>query len=115
MAVCCCSMAGTAACQHCRNNPTATDVWSNTVTMDHIEVKPLNYQSEIEKAFLAMKMAGATPRRLYLAKKDAVKLINEVLRERGLDVDCTIVMDGELPEAVRFVVRQEEAEHGSEN
>ena len=41
MAVCCCSLAGTAACQHCQNNPMATDVWTNkTVTVDHIEVKP---------------------------------------------------------------------------
>ena len=40
MSVCCCSLAGTAACQHCRNNPFATDVWSNTITTDHIEVKP---------------------------------------------------------------------------
>jgi len=41
MAVCCCSLAGTAACQHCRNNPMATDVWTNkTVTVEHVEVKP---------------------------------------------------------------------------
>lgn len=41
MAVCCCSLAGTAACQHCRNNPMATDVWMNkTVTLDHTEAKP---------------------------------------------------------------------------
>ena len=41
MAVCCCSLAGTAACQHCRNNPMATDVWTNkTVTVDHIDAKP---------------------------------------------------------------------------
>lgn len=34
MAVCCCSMAGTAACQHCSQNPFATDVWTNkTVTV----------------------------------------------------------------------------------
>lgn len=35
MAVCCCSLAGTAACQHCRNNPFATDIKSNTITTDH--------------------------------------------------------------------------------
>lgn len=41
MAVCCCDLAGTAACQHCANNPFATDVWTNkTVTVDHVEVKP---------------------------------------------------------------------------
>lgn len=41
MSVCCCSLAGTAACQHCRNNPYATDLWTNkTVTVDHIEAKP---------------------------------------------------------------------------
>lgn len=41
MAVCCCSLAGTAACQHCSQNPFATDVWTNkTVTVDHIEAKP---------------------------------------------------------------------------
>lgn len=41
MVACCCSMAGTAACQHCRNNPMATDVWTNkTVMVDHIEAKP---------------------------------------------------------------------------
>ena len=34
MAVCCCSLAGTAACQHCRNNPFATDVWTNTTTTE---------------------------------------------------------------------------------
>ena len=34
MAVCCCSLAGTAACQHCSQNPFATDVWTNkTVTV----------------------------------------------------------------------------------
>lgn len=40
MSVCCCSMAGTAACQHCRNNPMATDVWPNTITTVHIEDDP---------------------------------------------------------------------------
>lgn len=41
MAVCCCSLAGTAACQHCSANPFATDVWTNkTVTVDHVEAKP---------------------------------------------------------------------------
>ena len=41
MAVCCCALAGTAACQHCANNPFATDVWTNkTVTVDHVEAKP---------------------------------------------------------------------------
>lgn len=41
MSVCCCSLAGTAACQHCPNNPSATDLWtSKTVTVDHIEAKP---------------------------------------------------------------------------
>ena len=41
MAVCCCSLAGTAACQHCASNPFATDVWANkTVTVDHVEAKP---------------------------------------------------------------------------
>ena len=41
MAVCCCSLAGTAACQHCASNPFATDVWTNkTVTVDHIDAKP---------------------------------------------------------------------------
>ena len=38
MAVCCCSLAGTAACQHCSQNPFATDVWTNkTVTVNHVE------------------------------------------------------------------------------
>lgn len=41
MSTCCCSLAGTAACQHCSNNPFATDVWTNrTVTVDHIEARP---------------------------------------------------------------------------
>lgn len=41
MAVCCCSLAGTAACQHCASNPFATDVWTNkTVTVYHIDAKP---------------------------------------------------------------------------
>ena len=36
MAVCCCSLAGTAACQHCSQNPFATDVWTKkTVIVDH--------------------------------------------------------------------------------
>lgn len=38
MGVCCCSLAGTAACQHCRNNPFATDIWSNTITTDYTAV-----------------------------------------------------------------------------
>lgn len=38
MAICCCSLAGTAACQHCRNNPFATDINSNTITTDHTVV-----------------------------------------------------------------------------
>lgn len=41
MAVCCCSLAGTAACNHCAQNPFATDVWTNkTVTVDHIDATP---------------------------------------------------------------------------
>ena len=40
MAVCCCALAGTVACQHCSNNTMATDVWTNTVTTDHTESKP---------------------------------------------------------------------------
>ena len=40
MSVCCCSLAGTAACKHCSNNPFAESVWSNTYTTDHIEAKP---------------------------------------------------------------------------
>ena len=41
MTVCWCSLAGTAACQHCPQNPFATDVWTNNpVTVDHIEAKP---------------------------------------------------------------------------
>ena len=41
MTVCLCSLAGTAACQHCWNNPMATDVWTNkTVTVDRVEAKP---------------------------------------------------------------------------
>jgi hypothetical protein len=42
MPACCCSLAGTAACNHCSQNPFATEVWTNTtVTTDHIEAKPL--------------------------------------------------------------------------
>lgn len=42
MAVCCCSFAGTAACQHCSANPFATDVRTNkTVTVGHVDVKPI--------------------------------------------------------------------------
>lgn len=41
MAVCCCALAGTTACQHCSQNQFATDVWTNkTVTVDHVEAKP---------------------------------------------------------------------------
>ena len=40
MGVCCCSLAGTAACQHCKNNPLATDVRSNVVITDRIDAKP---------------------------------------------------------------------------
>lgn len=29
MSIYCCSLAGTAACQHCSDNPFATEVWSN--------------------------------------------------------------------------------------
>ena len=43
MAVCWCSLAGTAACQHCAQNPFATDVWTNkTVTVDHIDATPFS-------------------------------------------------------------------------
>ena len=28
--VCHCVLAGTAACQHCSNNPNATDIWTNS-------------------------------------------------------------------------------------
>lgn len=38
MAICCCSLAGTAACRHCRNNPFATGIRSNTITTDHTVV-----------------------------------------------------------------------------
>ena len=48
MAVCCCSLAGTAACQHCQNNPMATDVWTNkTVTVDHVEAKPFDNRIDV--------------------------------------------------------------------
>ncbi len=42
MAACWCSLAGTAACQHCQNNPMAVDVWMNkpNVAVDHIDAKP---------------------------------------------------------------------------
>ena len=30
MFACWCSLAGTAACKHCYNNPNATEVWTNT-------------------------------------------------------------------------------------
>lgn len=41
MAVCCCSLAGTYACNHCSQNPFATDVWTNkTITVDHIDATP---------------------------------------------------------------------------
>lgn len=40
MAACYCVLAGTAACQHCSQNPFATDVWTNsTITVDHVDVK----------------------------------------------------------------------------
>lgn len=35
MGVCCCALAGTAACQHCSQNPNATDLWTNAVTTDN--------------------------------------------------------------------------------
>ena len=39
--VCCCCLAGTAACQHCSNNPFADDLWTNkTITTDHTEARP---------------------------------------------------------------------------
>ena len=45
MGACWCSLAGTAACQHCRNNPMATDVWTNkTVIVEDFQtedVKPV--------------------------------------------------------------------------
>lgn len=42
--VCCCSLAGTAACQHCRNNPFATDVWTNEVITDNkLDAIPITY------------------------------------------------------------------------
>lgn len=47
MSVCCCSMAGTAACQHCQNNPMATDVRSNTIATDRIEAKPFGYGFDV--------------------------------------------------------------------
>lgn len=31
MAICCCSLVGTAACQHCLNNPFATEPFSKTI------------------------------------------------------------------------------------
>ena len=37
---CWCVLAGTDACKHCGNNPNATDVWSNAITTDRIELKP---------------------------------------------------------------------------
>ena len=38
MGACWCSLAGTAACQHCRNNPMATDVWTNKTNFGSCEV-----------------------------------------------------------------------------
>lgn len=41
MSICCCSLAGTAACQHCPQNQFATEVWANnTVTTDHVDAQP---------------------------------------------------------------------------
>lgn len=42
MAICCCSLAGTAACQHCSNNPFATEVWTNTVVTTNTTAIPMN-------------------------------------------------------------------------
>ena len=48
MAICCCSLAGTSTCQHCQNNPMATDVWTNkTVTVNHVEAKPFSNGIEV--------------------------------------------------------------------
>lgn len=47
MAVCCCRMAGTAACRHCSNNPMATDVWTNKlVQTDHVYNEPPRITNE---------------------------------------------------------------------
>lgn len=54
MAVCCCSLAGTAACQLCQNNPFATDIKSNTIVYweavdDILNSLPKNYTREEAK------------------------------------------------------------------
>lgn len=51
MAVCCCSMAGTAACQHCSQNPNATEVYTNkTYTTDSTEfIRTLMVNPQIKK------------------------------------------------------------------
>lgn len=36
MSACCCILAGTTACQHCHNNPFATDLWTNTVDTSYV-------------------------------------------------------------------------------
>ena len=47
MSACCCSLAGTAACQHCANNPFATDVWSNVTTSDRTWTGPFGNGSDV--------------------------------------------------------------------
>lgn len=47
MVVCWCSLAGTAACQHCRNNPFATEVWTNTAATDRIDAKPFGNGTDV--------------------------------------------------------------------
>lgn len=52
MAICCCSLAGTAACQHCSNNPFATEVWTNTIVTDktYAVLPNLYYQQLTEES-----------------------------------------------------------------
>ena len=89
MAVCCCSLAGTAACQHCRNNPMATDVWTNIgmVMTDHAEVKPLG--SDLGGCLVCGKPSAVNK---SITNADRIRsMSDEELAELiGDNIDCSI-------------------------
>ena len=101
MAVCCCSLAGTAACQHCRNNPFATDVWTNTTettgTGDYVRTFMVNpkinktnadrVRSMTDEELAVLCESGCPPRRGCpdLTKEDVDKSYHELCQKCWLD------------------------------
>ena len=85
MSVCCCSLAGTAACQHCAQNPFATDEWSNTVTLDLNEEMQKQKRNALLDRILVATYAHTLQREnvtVFITRQLLCELIDEPYRPK---------------------------------